>query len=126
MQDYANTGEYKKLTWAVQNGSRKMEKEVTLITMLLVRRYCDESLITLFKKIHYMDKEFLIFSKFPTLCILLLTVNANITTKMYHDDKACADMLAYIAGVIKKKYLIGLDIYNFLASWWKNQPIFLF
>ena len=63
--------------------------------------------MTLFKTTHYMRQELLPFGKFPTLCNLLLSVNAIIITKMYYDDKACADMLVCISSVIKKKSLIG-------------------
>jgi len=100
LQDHANTGEHKKLSWATHSGSRRMEKIVVQAT-----RSCDEALMTLFKTAHYVGKELLPFNKFPTLCDLLLSVNATITTKMYHDDKACADMLVCISSVIQRKVL---------------------
>ena len=61
--------------------------------------------MTLFKITHYVRKEFLLFSKFPTLCDLLLSINATIITKMYHDDKVCADIFVCISSVIQKKVL---------------------
>ena len=59
----------------------------------------------LFKTSYYVGKELLPFSKFPTLCDLLLSGNATITIKMYHDDKVCADMLVCISSVIQRKVL---------------------
>jgi len=63
----------------------------------------DEALLIHFKTTHYARKELLPFNKFSTLCNLLLSINVTITTKMYHDDKACADMLTCISSVIQKK-----------------------
>ena len=81
MQDHANTGEHKRLSWTTHSGSRMMEKIVVQAT-----KTCDEALMTLFKTTYYAGKELLPFNKFFTLCDLLLLVNATITTKMYHDD----------------------------------------
>ena len=58
--------------------------------------------MTLFKITYYVGKELLTFNKFLILCILLLSVFFTITTKIYQDDKACADMLVYIFVVIKR------------------------
>ena len=95
LQDHINTGEHKRLSWATLSGSRRMEKVVVQVT-----KTCDEALMTLFKTSHYVGKELLHFSKFPTLFDLMLSVNATITTKMYHNNKACADMLVCISSVI--------------------------
>ena len=100
LQDHANTGEHKRLSWATLSGSRRMEKVVVQAT-----KTCDEALMKLFKTSYYVGKELLPFSKFPTLCDLLLSGNATITIKMYHDDKACADMLVCISSVIQRKVL---------------------
>ena len=61
--------------------------------------------MTFIKTTHYVGKKFLPLSKFPTLCDLLLSVNATIPTKMDYDDKACVDMLVCISNVIQRKVL---------------------
>ena len=110
LQDHANTGEHRKLIWVAQSGRRWMERTVAQAT-----KTCNEALMTLFKTIHYVEKELLSFSKFPTLCDLFILINVIISTKIYHDDKACADILVCISSVIQRKILIGLEIHNFLT-----------
>ena len=100
LHDHANMEEHKKLTWASQNGSRRMEKIVAQAT-----RTCDESLMSLFETAYYEGKEFIPFSKFASLCQLLLSMNATLTKKLYHDDKACADMVVSISSVLQRKLL---------------------
>ena len=39
------------------------------------------------------------------MCELLLSIHANITTKLYHDEKACAEMLFCISRIVQKKFL---------------------
>ena len=59
----------------------------------------------IFKVAYFLGKETIVYCKFPALCELLLSVHANITTKLYHDEKACAEMLFYISKVVQKKIL---------------------
>jgi hypothetical protein len=99
-QDHSNTVEHRKLAWVAQCGSKRMEKHVAQAT-----RTCDEALMTLFKTTYYVGKETIPFSKFPSLCGLLLSVNSTITDKLYHDEKSCAEMLVCISSVIHRKVL---------------------
>lgn len=39
------------------------------------------------------------------MCEILVSINANFTTKLYHDDKACAEMLFCISKVLQKNIL---------------------
>ena len=79
------------------------------------RRTYNEALMTLFKTTYYVGKKLLPFIKFPILCDLLLSVIAIITTKMFHDDKVCADMLVCISSVIQRKVLDRIRDSQFLG-----------
>ena len=68
-------------------------------------KVCDDVVLSLFKAAYFLDKETIEYCKFPTLCELLLSVHANITTKLYHDEKAYAGMLFSISRVVQKKIL---------------------
>ena len=68
-------------------------------------KVCDDAILSLFKVAYFLAKETIGYCKFPTLCELLLSVHANITTKLFHDEKPCAVMLFYISRVEQKKIL---------------------
>ena len=95
--DHSQSVEHRKLAWVAQSGSKRMEKH---IAQQLKR--ADEALLTLFKAAYYIGMGTIPFSKFPPLCDLLVDLKTNITP-LYHDDKACADMLIYISSVIHRK-----------------------
>ena len=69
------------------------------------QRACDEVLQTPFKVAYFTEKQSLPYSKFPTLCKLLIYVNALITPSMYQDEKACSDLIRCISVVIQKKII---------------------
>jgi len=52
-----------------------------------------------------MGKETVPFHKFPSLCDLLVSCNAPMTEKLYHDEKACADMVFAISNVVQRQIL---------------------
>ena len=45
------------------------------------------------------------FHKFPSLCNLLVSCKAPMTAKLYHDEKACGEMVFGISSVIQRKVL---------------------
>ena len=45
------------------------------------------------------------FHKFPSLCNLLVSYNSPMTSKLYHDEKACGKMVFGISSVIQIKVL---------------------
>jgi hypothetical protein len=100
LQDHAKSVEHRKLSWA-QNGGRKlMEKQVSSMN-----RVCDEALLYLFRVAYFMGKESIPFHKFPSLCQLMVSYNLTMTEKLYHDEKACADMALAISAVIHRQVL---------------------
>jgi len=71
------------------------------------QRACDDALNSLFRAAYFIGKQSLPFSKFPSLCKLLVSVKAPMIASMYHDEKACADLAWCISIVIKKKSFVG-------------------
>jgi len=48
---------------------------------------------SLFKVAYFLGKQSLSYSKFPSLYKLLVSVNAPMTLSLYHDEKACVDLI---------------------------------
>ena len=98
--DHACSSEHKKLCWALQSGGKVLEKAIKQ-----GQRACDESLSSLFRAAYFIGKQSLPYAKFPSLCSLLASVKAPITASLYHDEKSCADLIACMSNVIKKKII---------------------
>ena len=99
-QDHGKSEEHKHYVWVDQKDKRTMEKMVAA-----VNKVCDDAVLSLFKAAYFLGKEIIGYCKFLALCQLLLSVHTNITTKLYHDEKACAEMLFCISKVVQKKIL---------------------
>ena len=99
-QDHGKFKEHKHYVRVDQKGKRTMEKMVAASN-----KVCDDVVLSLFKAAFFLGKETIGYCKFPALCGLLLFVHANITTKLYHDEKAFAEMLFCISKVVQKKIL---------------------
>ena len=99
-QDHGKFEEHKHHVWVDQKDKRTMEKMVAA-----TNKVCDDVVLSLFKAAYFLGKETIGYCKFPTLCELLLSIHANITTKLYHDEKACAQMLFCFSRVVQKKIL---------------------
>ena len=76
--DHTRSNERRQLSWASHNGGKTMEKAI-----LKNQRAYDDALQTLFQAAYFTGKQSLPYSKFPTLCKLLLSVKAPITVNMY-------------------------------------------
>ena len=98
--DHARSNEHRRLSWASSSGEKTMERAI-----LHSQRACDEALMTLFRAAYFIGKQSLPFSKFPSLCDLLKSVKAPITTSMYQDEKACANLIWCISVRLQKKIL---------------------
>ncbi len=98
--DHSQSVEHRKLAWAAQSGSKRMEKHIAEQS-----KTADNALLTLFKTTYYIGMGTIPFSKFTPLCDLLVDLKTEITPTLYHDDKACADMLICISSVIQRKML---------------------
>ena len=99
-QDHGKSEEHKNYVWVDQKGKKTMEKMVAASN-----KACDEAVLSLFKAAYFLGRETISYCKFPALCEMLVSVNANIPTKLYHDEKACAEMLFCISKVLQKKIL---------------------
>ena len=99
-QDHRKSEEHKHYVWVDQKGKMTMEKMVAA-----TNKVCDDAVLSLFKATYFLGKETIGYCKFPALCELLLSVHANITTKLYHDEKVCVEMLFCISKVVQKKIL---------------------
>ena len=99
-QDHSKSEEHKHYVWVDQKGKRTMEKMVAA-----TNKVCDDVVLSLFKAAYFLGKETIGYCKFPALCELLLSIHANITTKLYHDEKACVEMFFCISKVVQKKIL---------------------
>ena len=60
---------------------------------------------SLFQAAYYIGKEVIPFHKFLDLCALFVRVKANMTKKLYHDEKSCGEILFCISSVVQKKVL---------------------
>ena len=92
--------EHKKLAWVAQEGQKVMKKMMHQVT-----KSCDEALLTLFRVAYYLDRKTTLFSKYSTLCDLLLTCKSPITNSLYYDEKSFAKMIYCISTIIHKKIL---------------------
>ena len=77
-QDHNMFVDNKKLERAANQGKKAMKKivENTITT-------CDDALINLFRSTYFLSKETLPFTKFASLCKLLLRSKSNITESLY-------------------------------------------
>ena len=69
------------------------------------QKACDEALASLFRAAYFLGKRSLPYSKFPTLCKLLVTVKTPMTLSMYQDEKSCVDLMMCILVVIQNRIL---------------------
>lgn len=99
-KDHGRSDEHKSFVWAMQSGEKVMVKAIAQ-----ANKTCDEAVFNLFRIAYYIGKNTIPFNKFPPLCELFVRVKACITEKLYHDEKACADMIFCISKVIKTKVL---------------------
>jgi hypothetical protein len=88
LQDHAKTIEYRKLAWAKLKGKKSLQKVGATENYIY-----GKALLSFFKAAYFMDKETIPFRKFPTLCNSLVSCNAPMIEKLYHDEKACNDMV---------------------------------
>jgi hypothetical protein len=100
LQDHAKTNEHRKLAWAKHQGKKSLQKAV-----VAANHSCDEAVVSLFKAAYFMGKETIPSHKFPTLCNLLVSCKAPMTEKLYHDEKACNDMVFAISSVLQRQIL---------------------
>ena len=100
LQYHAKTNEHRKLSWAKHGGQKSLQKAIAA-----ANHSCDKVLISLFRATYFMEKECVSFHKFPSLCNLLVCCNAPMTSKLYHDKKACGEMVFGISSVIQRKVL---------------------
>ena len=99
-QDHDKSEEHKHFVWVDQKDKRTMEKMV-----VASNKVCDDVVLSLFKAAYFLGKETIGYCKFLALCELFLSIHANIITKLYHDEKACAEMFFYNLRVVQKKIL---------------------
>ena len=59
----------------------------------------------LFRTAYFIGKKGLSFHKFSSLYVLLLTCKALLPEKLYHDEKACSEMVFAISCVITSNIL---------------------
>ena len=76
------------------------------------QRACDESLSSLFRVAYFIGKQSLPYTKFLSLCSLFASVKAPITAFLYHNEKSCADLIACMSNVIKKKIICRVRNYH--------------
>jgi len=69
------------------------------------QKACDEAVASLFRAAYFLGKQSLPYSKFSSLCKLLVTVKAPMTLSMYQDEKSCVDLMMCISVVIQKRVL---------------------
>ena len=98
-QDHGKSAEHGRLTWAMQKGERTMEKGI-----VEANQARDGAMHSLFQAAYYVGKEVITFHKFSGLCVLLVKVKANMTEKLYHDEKSCGEILFCISSMVQKKY----------------------
>jgi hypothetical protein len=84
----------------MQKGERTMEK-----CIVEANRAYDGAMHSLFQAAYYVGKEVISFHKFLGLYALLVKVKANMTEKLYHDEKSCGQILFCISSVVQKKVL---------------------
>ena len=87
-QDHRKSAEHGRLTWVLQKCERTMEK-----CIVEANRACNGTMHSLFQAAYYVEKEVIPFHKFPGLCALFVKVKANMTKKLYHDEKNCSEIL---------------------------------
>ena len=97
--NHGKSAEHGRLTWALQKCERTMEK-----CIIEANRACDGAMHSLFQAIYYVGKEVIPFHKFSGLCALLVKVKANMTEKLYYDEKNYGEILFCISFVVQKKY----------------------
>ena len=76
---------------------------------------CNEALQIIFKVNYFRMKQFLQYSKFPTLYTLLMSMNAHIISNIHHDEKTCSDLIRYISVVIQKKIICWIQNSSFFG-----------
>ena len=66
-------------------------------------RVCNNAMHSLFQATYYMGKEIISLHKFPSLCSLFVKVKANMTEKLYYDEKNCGKILICISLMVQNK-----------------------
>jgi hypothetical protein len=78
--------------YSQEHDKHTMKKNITE-----ANRTCDEAMQCLFQVVYYIGKELIQFNHFIGSCALLVSVKANITKSMYHDENLCAEVLFCIS-----------------------------
>lgn len=66
-------------------------------------RVCNNAMHSLFRATYYIGKEIISLHKFPGLCSLFVKVKANMTEKLYYDEKNCGKILICISLMVQNK-----------------------
>jgi hypothetical protein len=100
LQYHSKCNEHKKLSYAKHVGKKALEKCVAK-----ANNACDEAVMSLFKAVYFLGKESIPCAKFASLCELLVSCKTPITEKLYHNEKACVEMMFAISTILQRQIL---------------------
>jgi hypothetical protein len=100
LQYHSKSNEHKKLSYAKHVGKKALEKCVAK-----ANNAWDEAMMSLFKSVYFLGKEFIPCHKFASLYELLVSCKTPITEKLYHHEKTCVDMMFIISTILQRQIL---------------------
>ena len=100
LQYHFKCNEHKKLSYAKHVGKITLKKCV-----VKANSSCDEAVMSLLKAVYFLGKKPIPCQKFASLCELLVSCKTSIVENLYHNEKACVEMMFAISTILQRQIL---------------------
>ncbi|KAL2613869.1 hypothetical protein R1flu_025561 [Riccia fluitans] len=97
---HQGTAAHTKAAYALRDEGKGIQR-----ALAASKKVGDIALTILFRLAYFIAKEHLVYTKFSKLCALAKSLEADITFKLYHTEKACLDFIHCISQVVQTRVL---------------------